>query len=354
MNIVNEIAGWQSPSNLAIIKYWGKYGNQLPQNPSLSITLSHSFTETIIEYTQMEKGHGLTSDFYFEDQKLPAFKTRIDQFLSKVSGRFNHLNNLHLTIQSKNSFPHSSGIASSASAMSALALCLCTIDEALSGSKTHYNDFLNKASFIARIGSGSACRSVYPYASIWGQISTLPHSHQEYAIPFGDEIHPIFRTLNNDILIVSSDQKSISSTAGHEMMNNNPYAPVRYEQARTKMDLLLNVMKEGDFFAFGNIAENEALTLHALMMSSEPSYVLMKPESLLLIQKIRTFRHDTGYPVFFSLDAGPNLHLLYPADISDSIKTWIHDELLPLCQNNYLIHDKAGKGPSQIEEFSIE
>ncbi|HMQ08208.1 MAG TPA: diphosphomevalonate decarboxylase [Saprospiraceae bacterium] len=353
MNIVKENAGWQSPSNLAIIKYWGKYGDQLPQNPSLSITLSHSFTETIIEYTQMEKGYGLTSDFYFENQKLPAFKTRIDQFLSKVSGKFDHLNNLHLKIESKNSFPHSSGIASSASSMSSLALCLCSIDESLAGSKSPYYDFLKKASFIARIGSGSACRSVYPYAAIWGQTTTLPHSHQEYAIPFGDEIHPIFRTLNNDILIVSSDQKSISSTAGHELMKNNPYAQVRYEQARTKLELLMNVMKEGDFIAFGNIAENEALTLHALMMSSDPSYMLIKPESLILIQKIQAYRYDTGYPVFFSLDAGPNLHLLYPADISDAIKTWIHDELLPHCQNNYLIHDKAGKGPSKIENFSI-
>ncbi|HAV30133.1 MAG TPA: diphosphomevalonate decarboxylase, partial [Saprospirales bacterium] len=148
---------WRSPSNIAIVKYWGKHGVQLPRNPSVSFTLDAAHTDTTVSFTEKSEKDGEVSiDFYFEGAPNEAFASKITAFLESLHVEFNFLLDYNLKIESSNSFPHSSGIASSASAMSALALCLCSIEKILTGWPTDGTDFLNKASHIARLGSGSA------------------------------------------------------------------------------------------------------------------------------------------------------------------------------------------------------
>ena len=182
----------------------------------------------------------------------------------------------------------------------------------------------------------------------WGQHGDIEGSSDEYAVPFGDRLHPSFRTIRNAILIVSSGTKAVSSSAGHELMDTHPYAPTRYIQAGQRLSRLIPALEQGDWATFGQIAENEALTLHALMMASNPSYILMKPGSLALIDRIRTFRQETGYSVYFSLDAGPNLHVLYPEDQAEAVEAFLHQECIPLCEEEYWIADRAGEGPREI------
>ncbi len=143
-------------------------------------------------------------------------------------------------------------------------------------------------------------------------------------------------------------EKSVSSSAGHALMENNIYANARFSQAMERMNQLTVVMKAGDINAFGKIAEDEALTLHAMMMASDPSYILMEPGSLSIMHLVRAYRKDTGHPVYFSLDAGPNIHLLYPVDIQKKIDPWITSELLPHCHQNRIIRDSVGKGPETL------
>ena len=345
---MNGQVGWRSPSNLAIVKYWGKYGDQYPCNPSLSLTLTQAYTETRIIFHRQEKNRGISTSFLLEGKAEINFKQRVDLFIQKVSPLFTHLNDLHLDISTYNNFPHSSGIASSASGMSALALCLCSIEEKISAAHGNEASFYKKALYISRLGSGSACRSVYPYAAIWGESKEIPETHQEYAIPFEHHIHPDFKTFCDDILIVSAMEKSVSSSAGHALMEGNIYAEARYRQAMERINRLTDVMKAGDIIAFGKIAEDEALTLHAMMMASDPSYILMEPGSLSIMKLVRNYRRDTGFPVYFSLDAGPNIHLLYPLDIQKKIDPWITSELLSHCHQNRMIRDRVGKGPNPI------
>ncbi len=328
---------WRSPSNLAIVKYWGKYGTQFPRNASLSLTLKNSVTETRISL-----------EFFFDGQPKPNFESRIRRFLSSIVEYFPFLNHLHLSISSSNSFPHSSGIASSASSMSALALCLCDMERTLSGDKISRDEMVRKASFIARLGSGSACRSVYPVAALWGDHNSIEAASNEYAIPYGDHLHSAFKDFHDDILIVSGEEKSVSSTAGHALMEDNIYSEARYRQAQLRMSDLVTVMKEGDVDAFGKIAEDEALTLHALMMCSNPFYMLMDPGSIAIMKKIRSFRSETRLPVYFSLDAGPNIHLLYPHEIRNEIEKFINEELIIHCVNNTVLKDKVGQGPEKL------
>lgn len=340
---------WRSPSNLAIIKYWGKYGRQLPQNPSISITLDAAFTETTLSYKpKTGADEGISLDFLFENKPNEAFKLKLLRFLESITDIFPFLKQLHLSIKSYNSFPHSAGIASSASSMSALALCLCTLEHRMFGTLESDIDFRRKASFVARLGSGSACRSIYAKLGMWGETGEIEGSSNLYAVPYVAQTHEIFKTCHDDILIASRGEKSVSSSAGHALMEDNLYADNRYTQAKRRLHDLIAILKAGDFEAFGRISENEALTLHALMMTSNPSYILMRPSSLAMIEKVRTFRELTKTPLYFSLDAGPNLHLLYPDSVVGPVKEFINAELLPLCENGEMIADQAGDGPLEV------
>lgn len=335
---------WQSPSNIALVKYWGKHGIQLPNNPSLSLTLSASKSETSIQYQRNDNGR-LQLNFFFEGKENPAFAEKIQRFLKQIIPYFPFLNQLSLEISSRNTFPHSSGIASSASAMSALVMGVLALENKLSGtSETE----LIKASYFSRLGSGSASRSVFPIAAVWGKTAFLAESSDTFAVPVAQQLHPVFRDYYDSILIIDSGTKAVSSRAGHALMDNNPFAPARYEQARKNIQELYTAMQSGDLETFIRITEAEALQLHALMMSSNPAYILMQPNSLAAIKAIRNFRESTQTPLCFTLDAGPNIHLLYPAFARKEVFVFIENELLPLCANGFCIDDKVGQGASAI------
>ncbi len=331
-----------SPSNIAIVKYWGKHGNQLPNNPSISFTLSNCFTETKITYNNIDSQFFKSSDsqisldFFFEGKENQAFKDKIEKFILKNEQYFSFLKGLHLNIESRNSFPHSSGIASSASSMSALVMCLLGIK---------YKDReidLQEASFLSRLASGSAARSVYPTMTLWGKTPSLPNSSDEYAIPIGDMIAPVFKSYHDTILIVSSKEKSVSSRAGHSLMDNHPMAESRYATARKNTEDLLTILKQGDIEGFIKIAEAEANQLHDLMATSKPSYTLKEPNTINIINKILEFRKDTSLPICYTLDAGPNVHLLYPDFCTDKVQLFIEDVLKDYCFDNKYIEDKVG------------
>lgn len=331
----------RSPSNIAIVKYWGKHGNQLPNNPSISFTLTNCFTETKITYNdaEMQRCRDAESwvdfDFYFEGKESQAFKDKIEKFILKNEQYFTFLKGLHFKIESYNSFPHSSGIASSASSMSALVMCLLGIK---------YKDSeidMQEASFLSRLASGSASRSVYPTMTLWGKTPALSNSSDEYAVPIGDMINPIFKSYHDTILIVSSKEKSVSSRAGHSLMNNHPMAESRYATARKNTEDLLTILKQGDLEGFIKIAEAEANQLHDLMTTSTPAYTLKEPNTVNIINKILEFREDTSLPICYTLDAGPNVHLLYPDFCKDKVHVFIEDVLKDYCHNNKYINDRV-------------
>ena len=234
--------------------------------------------------------------------------------------------------------------------MSALALCLCSLEDRIFNTLSKDADFRQKASFVARLGSGSACRSVFETMALWGQSAELAGSSDLYAVPFTEELHEVFKSFHDDILIISKEEKKVSSTAGHALMDQNIYADNRYQEARQRLHNLLTALKTGDLETFGSICEKEALTLHALMMCSNPPYILMQPNSLAAIKKVQQFRSDSGHPLYFSLDAGPNLHLLYPREIQNTVQSFIKDELEVLCENKLWIPDKVGLGPLELEQ----
>ena len=132
-------------------------------------------------------------------------------------------------------------------------------------------------------------------------------------------------------------------------MDNHPDKNARILQAKGNCKELVTILKEGDFSRFAEICEEEALSLHRLMMTSTPSFILMQPETLAIIQKIREYRKNTKQKLCFTLDAGPNIHLIYPTENKAEIRDFIHQELLVYCENKRWIDDEIGSGPQQID-----
>ena len=336
--------GWASPSNIALVKYWGKKGKQIPQNPSISFTLSECRSETFIDF---EKADRFGFRFFFEGKENPAFGAKIEKFLLENQAFFPFINQLNLKVESHNTFPHSSGIASSASSMSAFVMALMEIESMLVGPSTG-SGTLAKASYFSRLASGSAARSVFPKMALWGATEAYEGSSNEYAVSLENDIHPVFNSYQDSILIVSSETKSVSSRAGHGLMEGNPYASARYAQANINIKNLIAALKAGDLDIFINITESEALQLHALMMCSNPSFILMKPNTLSIINEIRAFRNETKIPLCFTLDAGPNVHLLYPEIEAEKVECFIKDNLAAYCIDNKWIADRVGDGPKNL------
>ena len=338
---------WSSPSNIALVKYWGKYGNQLPQNPSLSFTLTNCATTTHLSFKPKEKKDQFSFSFLFEGKKQPSFHPKMEAFFERIKTFCPYLLEHDLTISSSNSFPHSSGIASSASSMSALALAILSIEEQGSDLLSQ-DDFLKKASFIARLGSGSAARSVQGPMMSWGKTKAISGSAQEFATCIDQEIHPVFRSYQDTILIIDKGQKKVSSTLGHQLMENHPYASSRFEQAHQHMERLMAILASGEVEDFMQLVELEALTLHALMMASNPYFVLMQPNTLAVLNKIWAFREATKLPLCFTLDAGANVHLLYPQEHKKVIETFIASDLALFCEAGQYIEDQVGTGAKKL------
>ena len=341
--------GWRCPSNIALVKYWGKRGKQLPQNPSISFTLSECCTESFVE---AEKAEHFGFQFFFEGKENPAFGVKIEKFLLENQAFFPFINQMNLKVESRNTFPHSSGIASSASSMSAFVMCLLDIEYQLAGIERQqagvFSVVPQKASYFSRLASGSACRSVFPKMALWGATPCFEGSSDEYAVSLENDIHPVFKTYRDSILIVSGETKSVSSRAGHGLMEGNPYAPARYAQANENIKNLLAALKTGDLDTFINITESEALQLHALMMCSNPSFILMKPNTLRIIEEVRRFSNETHIPLCITLDAGPNVHLLYPEDEAKKVEKFIKNELVTYCNQGRWVADHVGDWPKLL------
>lgn len=335
---------WTSPSNIALIKYWGKKGHQLPANPSLSFSLNEAFTITRVQTQLLSAGNGPEVIFTFEGERNDVFGEKIMTFLAGLANYFPFLPFVKLIIESGNTFPHSAGIASSASSMSALALSLVSIEQELSDNKYDEVAFKQKASYIARLGSGSACRSVYGGYTVWGKHPDFENSSDDYAVPAAFTPGSLFVNIKDTILLVDPTPKKVSSRAGHNLMNDHPYAAARYTQAMGNLSKIKAAIINNDWESFALITENEALSLHAMMMSSNPGYLLMHPNTINIVQLIWEMRKQNYMKVCFTLDAGPNIHLLYPDTETEKIEALIN-ESKQYCFRGKIIHDNIGKGP---------
>jgi len=339
---------WESPSNIALVKYWGKTDPQIPKNTSISFTLSNCHTITTLTYRPKEN---LTEKYDFkvflDGKEKKDFAPKIREFFKRIENYLPFINDYSFEINTQNSFPHSSGIASSASGMSALSLCLMSLQKSIDTQITE-KAFYQKASFLARLGSGSASRSIEGPLVVWGQHPYIAGSSDHFGIRYPGDIHQVFTTFNDTILLVDKGVKQVSSTVGHDLMIGHPFAEARFAQAQENMSRLMPILKKGDLEGFIDIVEKEALSLHAMMMTSDPYFVLMKPNTLKIIERIWAFRKSSKCHICFTLDAGANVHVLFPEKDKERVDKFIHTELAGYCENNQFISDHVGSGANHV------
>lgn len=338
----------KSPSNIALIKYWGKRDPQIPKNPSLSFTLNNCHTITTLEYSKKENSL-VKSDIkvFFEGLLNEGFRPKLELFFNRIVGYVPFISDFNFTIRTENSFPHSSGIASSASGLSAIAMCLMSMEKEFNSQITE-EYLIKKASFLARLGSGSAARSIQGPIVVWGKHPEIENSSNLYGTLFPFKLHPIFENYQDVILLVDKGEKKISSTVGHNLMHEHPYAKQRFIQANDNLSKLIEILKNGHLKSFISLVESEALTLHAMMLTSDPYFILMKPNTLKIIEKIWDYRKNNDSNICFTLDAGANIHVLFPDEERGKSLDFIEKELLNFCENNHFISDNLGKGAEVI------
>ena len=338
---------WQTPSNIALIKYWGKSNPQIPKNASISFTLNNCHTTTTIDFLKKEKSSEVAFNLFFEGKKKEDFKPKIQEFFNRIQEYCPYIFEYEMTINSENSFPHSSGIASSASGLSAISMCLMSLEKEINPSLS--KEFINrKASFISRLGSGSASRSIEGPLVVWGEHSDIEGSSNLFGIKYPYKVHSNFDNYKDSILLVDKGEKQVSSTIGHNLMIDHAYAENRFKQANNNLSKMSKILQNGDLKAFVSLVESEALALHAMMLTSIPYFILMKPNTLEIINAISQYREETNSNLCFTLDAGANVHLLYPANEEKSINFFIKIKLSPFCQKNEYIYDCVGLGAKQI------
>ena len=344
---INDISSfkttWSAPSNIALVKYWGKKELQIPCNPSISFTLDHCRTISSVQFERLaSESDNIPFYVNYDGKPATSFEPKIKDFIDRILPYTPYLKNYNIQIDTVNSFPHSSGIASSASSMAALAAAIMDLEKQINPSMNS-EEQTKKCSFLARLGSGSATRSVEGPLVIWGEHEATPESSDLFAIRWPNAAD-VFKSYRDTILLVDKGQKEVSSTVGHKLMHNHPFAENRFAQAKANYQTLLNILEKGDIDKFNDLIELEALSLHAMMMTSSQSYILMHPNTIKIIQMVRKYRKETGLHLTFTLDAGANVHLLYPAHEAKKIDQFIESDLRKYCQDDELIYDRVGKG----------
>lgn len=315
-----------SPSNIAFIKYWGKKNPELniPFNDSISMNLSDCLTTTTVEFNEKYKSDEITID----GKEVEGIKKeRVVKIIDIVRGMSG--TSLFAKVVSKNNFPSDAGIASSAAGFSALALALSSA----CGLKLDQK----KLSALARMGSGSASRSIPDGFCQWKKGKDNKTS---YAVSIAK---PDFWDIRDIVAVVSDSQKKTGSTEGHELATTSPYFANRIKNIEKRTAKLKKALLARDFETFGSLVEEEAVDLHVMAMTSHPPVFYWNKGTMEVMNAIFDLR-EKGTLCYFTMDAGPNVHVICLGEDEKKVKS----VLKKLPSVHFVISNKAGKGARVI------
>ncbi|HLF89622.1 MAG TPA: diphosphomevalonate decarboxylase [Anaerolineales bacterium] len=293
--------------NLAFIKYWGNQDHTLriPSNGSISMNLAGLETQTRVRFDAGLPGDSLTLDGHpASEPALARAKAMLDRVRDMAGIRD------PAEITSGNNFPTGTGIASSASAFAALALAASfaaglSLDEA-------------ELSRLARTGSGSACRSV-PGGFVEWQVGSTHTDSFAFTIA-----SPEYWTLVDCVAIVSTEHKPTGSTEGHALANSSPLQTARVADAPHRLDICRRAIRTRDFETLADIVELDSNMMHSVMMTSSPRLIYWQPGTLAVMEAVRRWRAE-GIPACYTIDAGPNVHVLCEASALQKVEKGLEE-----------------------------
>ena len=325
----NNQSKWvRAYTNIAFIKYWGKKNEEfiLPQNNSLSLTLDAFYTETKVTFDKNLDNDILILDGEEEGPNALKKAQVILDLVREMAGI-----KTRARIDSKNFVPTAAGLASSASGLAALAGA-ASLAAGLDLSET-------ELSRLARRGSGSASRSIYGGFAEWLQGTS---DEDSVAVPVDDadwDIGMLF-------IIVDDNRKDVSSTEGmRRVVETSPYYDGWISSAAEDLVAIKTAIANHDLKTTGEIAERSALKMHALNLSANPPFNYWSPDSIVAMRKVSELR-EMGYPVYLTMDAGPNVKLICKASQLEEIYAILKRDY----REEQLVMAKPGPGMQILED----
>jgi diphosphomevalonate decarboxylase len=288
--------------NIAFIKYWGNCDPEarIPANGSISMNLAGLTTQTSVTFDPTLPVDQLTLN---KEPVSGATLARVVDFLEAVR-RMAGIQ-AHARVISENNFPMGAGIASSASAFAALSLA------ASRAAGLELSE--RQLSQLARTGSGSACRSVPAGFVEWRVDACDLESAAESIAP------PDHWDLVDCIAVISQVHKPTSSTEGHLLAYTSPLQVARVDDASRRLDICRQAILDRDFESLAEVVELDSNLMHAVIMTSQPPIIYWQPATIAVMQAVRVWRQQ-GLPVCYTIDAGPNVHVITPASYSETVK----------------------------------
>lgn len=318
-----------APANVAFIKYWGKKDESLriPENDSVSMCLDQDFTVTTVEFRT-----NLKEDKVIIDKKevKEREKERVVKHLERIRKKAKI--KLFAKVKSENSFPAASGLASSASGFAALTLAASKA----AGLNLSEKDL----SRLARLASGSACRSI-PSGFVYWQAGNSHKNSFAYNL-----YSPSYWELRDLTIIVEAEKKKISSTKGHKLASENPFLKARLALVKKNLIKIKKAFKDKNFSLLGEVIESEALSLHSVMLTSQPALIYWQPATLAIMHRAIDLREEKKIESYFTIDAGPNVHLICQKGDEEKLKK----EIKKIRGVKRIIINKPTRGARIIEK----
>lgn len=331
-----------APANIAFIKYWGALdlNRALPENPSISMTLTSCLTHTTVEYTRGEAEEDEVFLVSPNGELSPApspFAGPVLRHLNEIRQALGERAGLgveegtegggHFRVATRNTFPSAAGMASSASGFSALAVAAV---RAL-GLELSIEELSRLA---RRSGSGSAARSVMGGYVEWPRGNGENESH---AFTLAEAEHWDLRDV---VAVVETAPKEVSSREGHRRARTSPYYPRRQELLAGRLEAVRRAIADRDFDHLGPVIEEEAVDLHLIAMSSDPPIFYWGPATVAVLAELRRLRRQ-GLAAWATMDAGANVHVI--CQPHDEAALAAHLQALPGVVG--VIRDRVGHGP---------
>ena len=292
-------------SNIAFIKYWGVDDAtiNLPQTSSISMTLADAHTTTTVEW---QSNSAQANDEIEIDGRTLAGEAgaRVVRHLDRIRDLAGITQRAH--VASVNNFPMASGIASSASGFAALSVAACAA--------LGLDLDATQLSALARLGSGSASRSLFGGFVQWDR--GVDHKSSVARLLFPAEHWQLYDL----VAIVSSAEKKVSSEGGHRLAATSPLNWARVEHVKTLLPIVQAAIAARNLVQLGEPVEWDALAMHGVMQTGTPSLLYWQPGTLEVVQAVRRWREEEGLAAYFTIDAGPNVHVLCAAQDAPTVK----------------------------------
>lgn len=304
-------------SNIAFIKYWGKKDEELrlPSNGSVSMNLSNLYTTTTVEFSQGMQDDDITINNEKDAKKIAKVISHLDR-IRAIAGT-----SMKAKVVSVNNFPTGVGLSSSATGFAALTVA--------ASRSLGLNLTEKEMTVLARLGSGSACRSIPTGYVEWRAGDTTDESYAVSLYP------PTHWDLVDLVALTSAQEKYVATTEGQKSAQSSPFFSQRISRMDAKIEDCKRFIKEKDFPALGKLMEEDALEMHAIMMTSNPPLLYWLPETVRIMQKVLEWRRG-GIEVYFTINTGQNVHIICRKDDALTIEKRLREipSVMDVIQNS--------------------